>query len=457
MASDLRSFLKEIKDETLRIKKEVDPRTQLGDLVSQCKSPVIFENIKEYPGWKICDLLVRERRHQAAAIHADVPGLLPELARRFGRGPGKTKIQKDAPVKEKIIRGGDVDLSAIPFCLHTPRDGGLYIGSGMCVVRDPETGSQNVAMHRIHIKGRNRTALNIFSPHSRAIIKKYHDRSQPCPMSVVIGHHPALEIATNYFGPHEGFSEHEIAASLLEETLDLIKCETSDILVPSRAEIVLEGEIAPNDVEDEGPFGEFHNYYASGISKKPALTITAITMRNDAIYRHLNATPYTDHQRLFALPAEARLFDQLKRKGIDCRDVYLPAWSGLFLVIIQMVAQVKEQVKEALYTALFTPVLPFTKMVMAVDEDIDIYNAEDVLYALATRVNPPVDISTLAGTIGLPYDLSLPELPGGGGLRIGGKLAIDATKPPLSQKDWRARLERISPKGWGRVKLADFL
>ena len=134
-------------------------------------------------------------------------------------------------------------------------------------------------------------------------------------MAVVIGHHPCFEIATNYFGPHDMWNEHELAATLLNETVELIRCEHSDIVVPAHAEIILECEIKPGATEIEGPFAEFHNYYASEPSPKPRLDLKAITMRKDAIYRHLNATPYTDHQPLAVLPCEARLFDQLQRRA----------------------------------------------------------------------------------------------------------------------------------------------
>jgi 2,5-furandicarboxylate decarboxylase 1 len=457
MASSLRTHLKDIRKETLKIKKEVDPKTQLGDLVSQSDCPLLFENIKGYPGWKICDLLVKTRETQAITLKTTPDQIVPELAKRLAKGPGKTRMVKTGPVKTKILKGNDADLNQIPFCLHTPKDGGLYIGSGMCVVKDPDTGVQNVSMHRIHIKAPQRAAVHIFSPHTRKIIQKYHERKQPVAMAIVIGHHPCFEIATNYFGPHDTFSEHDLAGSLLNETIDVVKCEMSDITVPAHAEIILEGEIPPGVMEDEGPFCEFHGLYTSGAAKKPALDIKAITMREDAIFRHLNATPFTDHQRIFCLPAEARLYDQLKRKGIDVRDVYIPPWGGLFITIIKMVPQVEEQVRDVLMTALYSPMLIFTKIAIAVDEDMDITSAEDILYSIGVRMNPQTDTISIGRTLGLPYDLSLPDLPGAPPLRVGGKLGIDATKPSLLRKELRAKFERVNPKGWEKVSLKDFI
>lgn len=140
MPSSLRTYLKEIKKELLQVKKEVDPKTQLGDLVSQSNQPLLFTSIKGYPDWKICDLLVKTRTTQAIALKTSPDQIVPELAKRISRGPGKTRMATSGPVKNKILKGSDANLDAIPFCLHTPQDGGLYIGSGMCVVKDPDTG-----------------------------------------------------------------------------------------------------------------------------------------------------------------------------------------------------------------------------------------------------------------------------------------------------------------------------
>jgi UbiD family decarboxylase len=457
MPSSLRTHLKAIKKETLKIKKEVDPKTQIGDLVSQSDRPLLFENIKGYPGWKICDLLLINRTIQAIALKTTPDQVVPALAKRIVKGPGKTRLVKTGPVKDKVLKGKKADLNQIPFCLHTPQDGGLYIGSGMCVVKDPDTGAQNVAMHRIHIKGPHRVAVSLFSPHSKRILQKYHDRGQTAPMAVVIGHHPCFEIATNYFGPHDTYSEHELAASLLDETVDMVPCETSNIAVPAHAEPVIEGTIQPGDMEDEGPFCEFHGIYSSPVAKKPAFDVTAITMREDALFRHLNATPFTDHQNLVALPCEALLFDQLKRKGINVLDVHLPGWGGLFITIIKMIPVVEEQVRDALMTALYSSSLLFTKVAIVVDDDMDPTNAEDIIYSLGVRMNPQLDTLHIDRTVALPYDLSCPDLPGAPPLRVGGKIGIDATKPPLTKKELRSKLERVNPKGWGKVFLKDFI
>jgi len=461
MVSSLRTFLKNIQEEIITIEKEVDPKTQVGDLCSQSDRPLLFKKVKGYPHWKICDLLVKARKTQAIALGTTPDRLLPELARRLRKGPGETRLVEEGPVKEKILMGEKADLTKIPICMHSPKDGGPYIGSGMCVVKDPDTGIQNVAPHRFHVKSESHGAIGVFSPHSWAILRKYEEKKEPAPMAVVIGHHPCYEIATNFHGPHEDFSEHDLAGALLNETVELVKCEFSNIEVPAHAEIVIEGEIPPGVGEDEGPFGEFFNYYGSDVEKRQVFKVKAITMRSDAIYRHLQATGYTDHQSLCALQAEARLYDQLKNKGILVHDIFIPPWGSLFVTIIKLTPQIEEEVKEVLLMTLFSPVfLPFiNKIVIAVDEDIDIYDARDIFYSIATRVNPATDVTIISGVLGFPTDCSIPKIPGGVGflLRSGGKLGINATKPSLFRAEERAKLERIDPKGWGKVFLKDFI
>jgi 2,5-furandicarboxylate decarboxylase 1 len=326
----------------------------------------------------------------------------------------------------------------------------------MCVVKDPETGIQNVAFHRMQIKSKNHTAFHLNSPHNAVIYDKYKKMKKPMPMAVVIGHHPCYEIATAYSGDHAGYSEHEMVGSLLDEPVNLITCETVDLQVPADAEIILEGEVPLDILDDEGPFGEGMLYYSEA-GKRPVFKVKAISMRHDAIYRHLNATPFTDHQSLGMLPLEAILLNQLK-KGFNVHDVYNPPW-GAWITIIQMTAQTEQQVRDALLATIFSLplVTRFRKIAIAVDEDIDIYDLRDVFYALATRVNPAVDVFIIDGTSGLSLDKTAKQVYPGETFLESSKMGIDATKAPLMRGEERKRFERVSPKGWGNSFLKDFL
>ena len=167
----------------------------------------------------------------------------------------------------------------------------------------------------------------IYSPHVARIMGKYMQRGIPMPMAVVIGHHPAWEWAAASSMHHPGCGELDYVSSLLGEETEFVKGETIDVDVPAWAEIVIEGEITFGRMADEGPFGNYVGTYASGamakagIQKAPVLQVKCITMRKNPIFRHLQATVWTDHQRLVMLPVEAHLYTALAEMGIDVHDV----------------------------------------------------------------------------------------------------------------------------------------
>ena len=215
----------------------------------------------------------------------------------------------------------------------------------------------------------------------------------------------------------------------------------------------------PNVREDEGPFGEVTNYTA-GQGMNPVFEVTAITTRPDPIYRHIQATRFTDHQVLGALPVEAGMYNRIRETagGIDVHDVACPAWCSRYAVIVQLTARFDGEARAALLAALSSPYL-YPKMAIAVDDDVDIHDARDVMWAVATRVNPETDVHVIPGMRAHGLDLASPELlpPGSPAWqRVGGKMLIDATKPATWRTKDRALFGRARPKGWG-VRLQDFL
>lgn len=458
MARDLRTFLNDLNDELLHVEREVDPHTQLGALCSESDNPLLFHHVKGYPGWKICDILVKTRTTQAIALRTTPDRVLAELGQRMSR-PRPWKVVETGPVQEVVWLGGDADLLRMPIAVHTEGDPGPYIGGGMAVTKDPDTKIQNEAFIRVQCLNGRRAPFSMAPRHNYEHYRKYEARQEPMPMAMVIGHHPAYEIAANYSGRY-GVDEFCLAGSLLGEDVEMVKCQTVDLHVPAHAEIVIEGLVPPNAREDEGPFGEFQGYQSDGTRKKEVWEISAITMRKGAIYRHLQSTLFTDHQRLVALPMEAGLFDRVRDVGgrIDIHNVNVPPWAGNFMAIIQMTAQFDGQVKDALMASLSSSYI-HPKIVIAVDEDVDPFNPQDVFWAISTRVNPAKDVFIVDGTQGHRLDLSLPtvEVPGKPFRRMGSKMGINATKPSLFEPARRAEFERARPMGTGQVKLTDFV
>jgi 2,5-furandicarboxylate decarboxylase 1 len=459
MASDLRTYLADLKGELLRVDKPVDPLTELGALCSESDRPLLFSQIKGYPGWRICDILAKTRTAQAVILGTTPDQVLPELTTRLAHGPRPWKVVADGPVREIIWRGDDADLLRLPVAVHTIGDAAPYIGGGMAVTKDPDTGIQNVAFLRVQCSNGRRAPFSMAPRHNYEHYRKYEAQGQPMPMAMVIGHHPAYEIAANYSGRY-GVDEFELAGSLLGETVEMVPCETIDLHVPAHAEIVIEGLVPPHVRENEGPFGEFQGYKSDGVRPKEVWEITAITMRREAVYRHLQATVATDHQRLVALPMEAGIFERVRDVGgrIDLHQVNVPPWAGNFLVVLQLTPQAEGQAKDALMAALSSSYL-HPKIAVAVDDDVDPFDAQDVFWSLATRVNPSQDVFIIDGTNGHRLDMSLPVVnsPGKPFRRRGSKMGIDATKPSLYRPEQRDEFERALPMGSGRVRLADFL
>ena len=440
--------------------KEVDPLTQLGALSSQSQGAILFESVKGHPGWRVCDRFFGTRELRTTALHTTPERLLQEAAARIARGRGESRMVKEGPVQEVIITGEDLDLFSLPVAISSEGDGGQYISSGMGVTKDPDTGIQNEAYYRTQIKGRNRATCAMGPREGFGHLIKYEARGEPTPIAIVIGHHPAYEIATAYNGPHVGYEEFELAASLLEEPVEFLPCHTIDLRVPAHAEIVIEGLIAPQAREAEGPFGEYTGYMGPA-GTAPVFEAQAITMRKDAIYRHLNGSRNTDQQALSTLLGEVSLYGNLLRAfgATQILDVHLPLWA-MFTTIIQMVPQHEGQAKSVLMSTL--GLYPLAKVVIVVDDDIDIHDPKDVMWALSCRVNPATDITTVTGTRGFKFDPSTPDLTreerlDAASLPINGVMGIDATKPPVRRPAERARYTRARPMGDGKVHLKDFL
>ncbi|MBI2370039.1 MAG: UbiD family decarboxylase [Deltaproteobacteria bacterium] len=459
---DLRDFLEKAEKAgaLLRVARETDPLTEMGVLFGETEHPLLFERVRGYPDWQVCGELVTTRASQALALHVDAAQVVAELARRMQQGTVPGRVVATGPVKERVLTGLDVDLRALPVVVHSQEDGGPYIGSGMCVTKDPDTGIQNVAMLRLQIQDRARTGTAFAPRHSWMHYRKYEARGEPMPMAVVIGHHPLLDVATNSSVPY-GVDEFQVAGALLGEPVEMVPCETVDLLVPAHAEIVIEGVVPPGVREEEGPFGEFQCYYLTRKRQCPVFEVRAVTMRRDALYRHVQATPSTvEHQALVSLPMEAHLWQRIRDVDgfIDLKDIHVPPWGACFLVLIKFTPHLEEQAKSVLLAALSSSYV-HPKIAIALDDDIDLTDPRDVFWAVATRVDPSRDLIQVPHARIHPLDPSgrLVTAPGAGHQRVGGKLGIDATKPPTCRPKDREEFERVRPMGYGRIALQEVL
>lgn len=451
-ASDLRTFLQELGDGVTRVKKPVSI-DHIGVLTGQCKGPILFENILEYPGWKLADLFFMNRYWQSKVLRTTPKDVLPAIAKKLKEGPGEWRVVKNGPVKERKFIGEAADLRKLPVPIHSTVDPGPYITS-FNVLKDPETGVYNSMNPRTLVKGARNGVSSYITRHSKVIAKKYLQMKKPMPQAIVIGHHPAYEMAAAYSGPHEDFSELHIAGRLLNEPVEMVACETIDLLVPAHAEVIIEGFVHPDVLEDDGPNPGPALYCVPWVQKQPRFEVTAITMRHDPIYRNFMCTPFTDHQELPRMFHEAILYGRLLDMGSEVHDVVFPQFGGALSCVIQLSPKHEGEVNDALLAVMGAPWLN-SKMVVAVDEDVDPYDAQDVYWAIATRVNPARDIFVVPNVRGNQMDPS-GTMTGDGSRRVNGKWGINATKPVPGAKN-RQEFFKAMPKHWGEVFLRDFI
>lgn len=469
---DLRSYLADV-DRTLgvlHIGKSVDVGEQVPALCSETPDTIVFDKLDGYADWRLTDCLVRDRRHQAIALGCDAAAVIPQFARLASGGPGRTVLieSADAPAQQVVWRGDEARLDRLP--VPVPAEGidvphlGLkpedfrtpVISGSIAITKDPATNVHNGFFTMAKVKSAHRAHCYVFSPHTWQNVQAYAARGERAPMALVIGCHPLYELAATYTGPHPGHSEIELAAGMLGETVPLVRCKTVDLEVPANAEVVIEGLIDP-EVADYIHTSAHTDTHCPIVSKEPFFDVTAITLRENPIYRHIQPTRFTDHHALCEFIMAPMLYAMLQGKGIDVHDVAVPLHSCLNCAVIQMTPRATAEAREALLNGMTMPFFP--RLVVAVDADVDIYDADDLLYALSIRVDPARDFVTVDGVRSFNLEPVARKIPGFGDhlLREGARCGIDATKPPLSQPERRVLFERLRARGESRYRLADFV
>lgn len=449
--------------ELIRFAKEVDPLTNMAAVewkaYNELGKSSLFTNIKGHDGWQACSQILADRRKWSIGLGIEEDEILGEIHRRIQAPVETVEVGRDdAPVRELILKGDEVDLFDVPSMMTSEKDGGRYFAAGMAIVKDPDTGVRNMSIHRQQVMGKDKTGFLMVPRQARRIYDKYCARNEPMPVAVVIGAHPAIFYGSAFTTTY-GLDELSIAGALLGEPVRMVKCETVDIEVPAEAEIVLEGEVLPNHTEPEGPYGEVPGTYAEqGFSE--ILNVKAITRRKDAIYYAIHCGfPVTDTQATTALGIEVATRDHLKNVegGLDLLDVRCVRESGLMMLVIKLRPRVEGQAKTALLAALSGPYL-HPKLAIAVDDDIDASDLRQVMWSMTTRVHAERDVVMIPHTRTFALDNISPIVEGQNSFhRIGTKWLIDATKPAVTQVEERARFERAMPKNFDKVDLDEFL
>jgi 2,5-furandicarboxylate decarboxylase 1 len=331
-------------------------------------------------------------------------------------------------------------LSLLPVATYHARDSGPYITAGVLTCRDTVGGGQNLSIHRLQITGPDRLGTLILPRHLWHYFRQAEDRSTPLPVAIAIGVSPALLLASQAI-TQLGVDECQIASALLGEPVRLVRAETSDLLVPASAEIVIEGLLLPQVREEEGPFGEYPRCYGPK-APRPVIQVTAVTYRDDPIY-HTILPASMEHLLMGGLMREATLLNMVEQIVPTVKAVHLtPGGSCRYHAVVSIEQTQKGEAKNAILAALNSS--QEVKRVIVVDPDIDIFDPNDVEWAMATRMQADRDLVIVPGTLASKLDPSTED-------GVGARLGIDATIPVGCDRE---RFEKIRIPGFDTLDMA---
>jgi UbiD family decarboxylase len=436
MSQDLRSFVaayaRAHPNEVIHVAEPVSTDYDVMALVLEYERrrrfPIlIFETVTGYDIPIVCNV-VASRRALAFALGVAEPTLAAEYARRITEHV-KPVVVLDPPFRHRVSTGANLDLGSLPVPRYFPGDAGRYLTAGMLVARDPETGVETEGYHRFQVKGRDRMGVSL---HSRRRMFEYARRAEakgePLPCAVVLGLHPIVSMGSLAYPPPD-VGKFEVVGGLLGEPLRIAPCSTLDLHVPADGEIVVEGEILPGTREPEGPFGEFTGYTARR-STEHVFVAKALAMRERPWFQSIAAGRAGDHITTLGLVREAEIRNALARAIPNVRGVHVPlSGASAFSAYVSIAQSRPGEAKHVIPIVL--GVDHYLKLVIVVDDDIDVFDESDVLWAVATRMQADRDLLVISGSLGALLDPSADER------GVTAKLGIDATRPfgaPFAEK-----------------------
>lgn len=416
--------------ELARVPVQVDPCLELcavlRKLQAEDKFPaVIFEQVKGSPMPVISNIFA-SRKRLGLALGTDERNLIQEYLKREKELRPVVRLDK-GPCQEVIRTGPDADLSIIPNITHCEKDGGPYISSGVMIVKDPDTGLANAGIYKNHIKGKQKLGVFLGQySHAMGVLRKREKVDQPLEVVVAVGHHPAFYLASQY-RPRSDISELEVAGGLMGEPLEVVRAITVDIDVPAHAEVIIEGRIPPGVREKQGPFGEY-TWMVGPQRLSPVIEVSAITHRKNAIYLDIFSA-HPDHNLCGVVGREAGLYRGIKATIPWLKDLVMPFCTTCRQTVFLSIKKEFDGLgKNAALAALAADLE--TKLAVVVDEDIDVFNEKEVLWAIGTRVQADRDIFMVPDAYVNelePSAYSVKSRAEKGYLNV--KWAIDATKP----------------------------
>ncbi len=462
---DLRDFIRQLEQrgELKRVRVEVDPRleiTEICDRTLRSGGPaLLFERVKGSTLPLLANLFgTRERvalgmGEESVAALREVGILLATLKEpeppkgmrdAWEKLPTYRKVLdmapkecRNAPCQERVLEGEDVDLTTLPIQTCWPEDAGPLITWGLVITRGPEKPRLNLGIYRMQVIGRNRVIMR-WLPHRGGALDfrewQLRHPGKPFPVAVALGADPATILAAVTPVP-DTLSEYAFAGLLRGSKTEVTKCIGSDLKVPAAAEFVLEGHIHPDDTAPEGPFGDHTGYY-NEVEQFPVFTIDRITHRKDPIYHSTYTGRPPDEPAILGAALNEVFVPILQKQFPEIVDFYLPPEGCSYrMAIVSMKKQYPGHAKRVMMGVWsFLRQFMYTKFVIVTDDDVNVRNWEDVIWAMTTRMDPARDTTIVDNT---PIDYLDFASPVSG---LGSKIGFDATN----------KWEGETTREWGR-------
>jgi 2,5-furandicarboxylate decarboxylase 1 len=418
--NDLRSFIEILRqnNQLAEIERPVSLEYEIGTVIANLEKKNmgagLFKNVKNSK-FQVIGGVLGSMERVALALGCK-KSEINEFVGKCLDNPIPPVVVDTAPCHQNILLDDEADLNLLPIPTHAPKDGGPYIPGGVTVGKELHGNRHNLSFIRMQLKGKRKLGVNINEwRHMREFYDEAEKEGKRLPIAVVIGADPVYYIAA---GLRYDGDETEIAGALRGKAIEVVKCITSDIYVPATSEIVIEAEILPHYREEEGPLGEYTGHY-SATWQNPVLEVKAITYRNGAIFQTIAGASFEHVNLGNVLPREPLLkkFTQYVSSGVI--NVHLPPYGSGFLALIQVKKKNPGEPKNLALAAMMSYVN--IKNVIVVDEDVDIFNPADVMWALSNRVIPEKDIFYVPNSQGHELD------PSSDRRGVHTKMGIDAT------------------------------
>jgi 2,5-furandicarboxylate decarboxylase 1 len=443
---NLRDFLSilEDKNELLIIDKKVNKKFQLASIVGKLdkKEAILFTNVEGSKFKVVSNILgTRNRFFYGIKTNSDHDKIDFSNFAAINKENYPIKISSDAP----FYKNSSKNLFDLPIITHFEKDAGPFITSSIIYVKDEETGNQNSSTHRMLLLNSKEMVIRMVEGrHLHKCFIQSKENKEDLKINVVIGVHPAVNLAAAYQAAH-GIDEISIANYLLNGKLELAKNQFAGLMIPKHSEIVLEGKILHDKFAEEWMVEMLRTYDFK--RKQPIFEINKIWYRDDPIYYDI-LPGYTEHRLLMGLPIESKIFGYVKNTVPTTKSVYLTDGGSNWLnAVIQIKKRLEGEPKNAILTAFSAH--PSLKIAIVVDDDINPEDPVEVEYAVSTRTQADKDIIIITNTKGSSLDPSSDQIN-----LLTTKLGIDATVSLLKDKE---RFEIAKIPGLEDIDINEFI